>query len=122
MAVKACHVVGSATQVGLTPALGRYERKRRFKHMSRSVLAVVALGLMLVASSVPAQNTSKPATGTELPDVTLQPELDRVLTDYQRTWRAADAPALAPLFKEYWFLLQINPPSTHGHLTSQATI
>src|SRR3546814_2135777 len=110
MAVKACHVGGSATQVGLTPALGRYERKRRFKHMSRSGLAVVALGLMLVASSVPAQNTSKPATGTEIPDVTLPPELDRVLRDYERAWRAGDAAALASLFTEDGFILQSNRP------------
>src|SRR3546814_2102196 len=119
MAVKACHVVGSATQVGLTPALGRYERKRRFKHMSRSVLAVVALGLMLVASSVPAQNTSKPATGTEIPDVTLPPELDRVLRDYERAWRAGDAAALASLFTEDGFILQSNRPPIRGRSRSE---
>src|SRR3546814_2207834 len=82
--------------------------------MSRSVLAVVALGLMLVASSVPAQNTSKPATGTEIPDVTLPPELDRVLRDYERAWRAGDAAALASLFTEDGFILQSNRPPIRG--------
>src|SRR3546814_12660653 len=89
--------------------------------MSRSVLAVVALGLMLVASSVPAQNTSKPATGTEIPDVTLPPELDRVLRDYERAWRAGDAAALASLFTEDGFILQSNRPPIRGRSAIQAT-
>src|SRR3546814_17903023 len=88
--------------------------------MSRSVLAVVALGLMLVASSVPAQNTSKPATGTEIPDVTLPPELDRVLRDYERAWRAGDAAALASLFTEDGFILQSNRPPIRGRSANQA--
>src|SRR3546814_17966303 len=76
---------------------------------------------MLVASSVPAQNTSKPATGTEIPDVTLPPELDRVLRDYERAWRAGDAAALASLFTEDGFILQSNRPPIRGRSAIQAT-
>src|SRR3546814_13587278 len=88
--------------------------------MSRSVLAVVALGLMLVASSVPAQNTSKPATGTAIPDVTLPPALDRVLRDSARAWRAGDAAALASLFTEDGFILHSNRPPIRGKIGSGA--
>src|SRR3546814_20962898 len=76
---------------------------------------------MLVASSVPAQNTSKPATGTEIPDVTLPPELDRVLRDYERAGRAGDAAALAALFKWDGFIMQSNRPPRRGRSAIQAT-
>ncbi len=41
-----------------------------------------------------------------LPSITLAPELDRVLRDYERTWRAGDASALAALFAQDGFVLQ----------------
>jgi ketosteroid isomerase-like protein len=40
-----------------------------------------------------------------LPSITLPPELDRVLRDYERAWRAKDAAALAALFTEDGFVL-----------------
>src|SRR3546814_10927254 len=76
---------------------------------------------MLVSSSVPAQNTSKPATGTDIPDFTLPPELDRVLRDYERAGRAGDAAALASLFTEDGFILQSNRPPIRGRSAIQAT-
>lgn len=63
--------------------------------MSRPFCAIVALGLMLVAGPVLGQNTSEPAKPTELPDVALPPQLDRVLRDFERAWRANDSAALA---------------------------
>jgi len=42
---------------------------------------------------------------TQLPSVTLPPELARVLTDYEKAWRAHDAAALAILFAEDGFVL-----------------
>lgn len=82
--------------------------------MSHSILAVIALGLMLIAGPLPAQNASKSGTGTELPDVALPPELDRVLRDYERAWRAGDASALASLFAEDGFVLQSKRPPIRG--------
>jgi len=88
--------------------------------MSHSVLAVVALGLMLVTNPLPAQNASQPAVDTELPDVALPPQLDRVLRDYERAWRAGDAAALASLFAEDGFVLQSNRPPIRGRPAIQA--
>lgn len=79
--------------------------------MKHSVLAIVALGLMLATSPVPAQNAPEPAAAT---DVALPPELDRVLRDYERAWRAGDAAALASLFAEDGFVLQSNRPPIRG--------
>lgn len=47
-----------------------------------------------------------PAQGdSPLPSVTLPPELDRVLRDYERAWRARDAAGLAALFAADGFVL-----------------
>ena len=88
--------------------------------MSHSILAFVVLGLVLVAGPLPAQNASKPATGPELPDVALPPQLDRVLRDYERAWRAGDAATLASLFTEDGFVLQGNRPPIRGRPAIQA--
>jgi hypothetical protein len=39
-----------------------------------------------------------------LPSVTLPPELDRVLRDYERHWKASDGAALSALFTEDGFI------------------
>lgn len=82
--------------------------------MSRSILATFIFGFMLVAGPLFGQNVPKPAAPTELPDVALPPQLDRVLRDYERAWRAGDAAALASLFAEDGFVLQSNRPPIHG--------
>lgn len=74
--------------------------------MSRSVLAVTALSLILLAGPLSAQKPSESAAPTELLDIVLPPELDRVLRDYERAWRAGDAKAIASLFTEDGVLLQ----------------
>ena len=53
-----------------------------------------------------AQGAPATATPTALPTVTLPPELDRVLRDYERAWRTGDAAALAALFADDGFVLQ----------------
>lgn len=58
--------------------------------VSLSVLTVVAL----IGS----------ARAQDLPSLTLPPALDRVLRDYERAWKAADAAALAALFTEDGFV------------------
>ena len=88
--------------------------------MIRFFLAVVVLGLMWVAMPVLGQNAPKPATPKEIPSVILPPELDRVLRDYERAWRAGDAAALAALFAEDGFILQSNRPPVRGRKAIQA--
>lgn len=88
--------------------------------MSRSILAAVIFGLMLVTGSLFGQNAPEPTMSNELPDVTLPPELDRVLRDYERAWRAGDAAALASLFAEDGFALQNSSPPIRGRPAIQA--
>jgi uncharacterized protein (TIGR02246 family) len=51
--------------------------------------------------------------------VPLPPELDRVLRDYERGWRAGDAAALAALFSEDGFVLQGGRPPVRGRAAIQ---
>lgn len=80
--------------------------------MKRAILAVM-LGLTVVVSPLSAQHPV-PATSTALPSVPLPPELDRVLRDYERAWRAGDAAAVAALFAEDGFVLQGGRPPARG--------
>ncbi len=88
--------------------------------MSRPFLVVVVIGLMLAIEPSLAQDAPKPVTPMEFPSVTLPPELDRVLRDYERAWRAGDAAALAALFAEDGFILQSNRPPVRGRKAIQA--
>lgn len=88
--------------------------------MSRSILAFVVLGLILATGPLLGQNAPEPAKSTELSSVALPPELDRVLRDYERAWRAGDAVALASLFAEDGFVLQSNRPAIRGRPAIQA--
>ena len=55
---------------------------------------------MLVLGSPAAASAQGQAAPTQLPSVTLPPELDRVLRDYEAAWRASDANGLAQLFAD----------------------
>ncbi|MCL6711677.1 nuclear transport factor 2 family protein [Pseudomonas sp. R2.Fl] len=88
--------------------------------MSHPFLAVAVLGLMSAIGPSLAQDAPKPATLTEVPGVTLPPELDRILRDYERAWRTGDAAALAALFAEDGFILQSNRPPVRGRKAIQA--
>jgi hypothetical protein len=61
---------------------------------------VWSLAVMLAAASAVAAPPPEPALGPPLPSVTLPPELDRVLRDYEKAWQARDAAGLAALFAE----------------------
>ena len=89
--------------------------------MRQCTTAAITLGLLLMAGSLSAQSVAQPATDTELPDVALPPELDRVLRDYERAWRAGDAAGLAALFAEDGFVLQSNRPPVRGRPAIQAS-
>jgi ketosteroid isomerase-like protein len=61
--------------------------------------------------------------GTEresLPSVALPPELDRVLRDSERAWRARDAAGLAALFTEDGFVLSGGRPPVRGRSAVQS--
>ncbi|MGY1458607.1 YybH family protein [Luteimonas sp. A534] len=88
--------------------------------MSRHILSVVVFGLVLVTGPLLGQNASVLAQSTELPEAALPPDLDRVLRDYERAWRAGDAEALASLFDVDGFVLQSNRPPIRGRTAIQA--
>lgn len=87
---------------------------------TRFVLASVVLGFGVAAAPLLATDLPKPASSILVPDVALPPELDRVLRDYERAWRAGDAAALAALFTEDGFILQSNRPPTRGRAAIRA--
>jgi hypothetical protein len=70
----------------------------------RLLLALLLLG---AAAPVAAQDAA-------LPSVTLPPEIDRVLRDYERGWSGRNPAGLAALFTEDGFVLQGNRPPVRG--------
>ena len=58
----------------------------------------------LAALPAQAQQPQGAAAYQALPSVTLPPELDRVLRDYERHWRAGDEAALAAIFTDDGFV------------------
>jgi hypothetical protein len=65
-----------------------------------------AMALVCVVAPFESARAQTPSPSPELPSVTLPTELDRVLRDYERAWRGADATALAALFSVDGFVLQ----------------
>jgi uncharacterized protein (TIGR02246 family) len=75
--------------------------------MRHSLLATLLLGGSALFSPMRAQNAAPAAAeAAPLPSITLPPEVDRVLRDYERAWRSGDATAVAALFAEDGYLLQ----------------
>ena len=79
-------------------------------------IPVVVLGLLALVPAVPAPSAQDISVSariidnqSELPSVTLPPELDRVLRDYERHWRATNGAALAALFTDDGFIQRGGP-------------
>lgn len=79
-------------------------------------MVLLSLFFCALAAPLSAQSTQPaPAAAVEpLPSVTLPANLDRVLRDYERAWRANDIPALVALFTEDGFVLQPGRPPARG--------
>ena len=79
-----------------------------------------AIGLLLVAAlALPARAHTARAQAALTPSdslrtVQLPAELDRVLRDYERLWKAGDAAALVMLFTEDGFVMQPGKPPVRG--------
>lgn len=72
--------------------------------MLRTQLSALALSLLCTASYAQALP----------PSVSLPPELDRVLRDYEKAWTAKDLQALAALFSEQGMALPNGRPPAQG--------
>ncbi|HWK88333.1 MAG TPA: nuclear transport factor 2 family protein [Longimicrobium sp.] len=79
---------------------------------------LAAIVLAAASTTLSGQTTPQPAGGpppaARLPSVTLPPELDRVLRDYERAWTAGDEAALAALFTDDGFVLQMGRDPVRG--------
>lgn len=79
------------------------------------------LARMLLALALAAPGFAQsPAPEVALPSVNLPPELDRVLRDYERAWRARDPARLAELFAEDGFVLATGRPPVRGRAAIRA--
>lgn len=92
-------------------------KRRMFAAAVAAVLGSLAIGPTASLGAQAARDTTTPAP---LPSVTLPPELDRVLRDYERGWRSGDAAALAALFAEEGFVLQPGRAPVRGRAAIQA--
>ena len=77
----------------------------------------VLLLLMLILGG--ATITAQQAAKSPEVSITLPPSLARVLTDYERSWKAGDAAALAQLFTEDGFVLSPGQPPVKGRVAIQ---
>lgn len=81
----------------------------------KRVNAVLIAVVMLMAAILPRPASGQPSSGADtLPTVTLPAELDRVLRDYEKSWRARDPKGLASLFTADGFVLSGGRPPVRG--------
>ncbi len=83
------------------------------RHLIRLLVAltVVFAGADLLNAQAP-----QPAAETQAPAaISLPPEFDRVLRDYESAWRDGDGARLARLFTEDGFAAQSGSPIRRGH-------
>jgi ketosteroid isomerase-like protein len=78
--------------------------------MRFATAALLAALAFAAPTTVAGQGTPTPT----LPSITLPPEVERVLRDYERHWAAGDEAALAALFTEDGFVLQNGRPPIRG--------
>jgi ketosteroid isomerase-like protein len=79
-----------------------------------------ALVTMIAAGPAAGQTPTPAPTPDVLPSVTLPAELDRVLRDYERLWKAGDLDGLAMLFSEDGFVLSNGKPGVRGRAAIKA--
>lgn len=72
-----------------------------------------------VVAQPPNPTRAPPSVIQQQPSVTLPPELDRVLRDYERAWQARDPAALAALFTEDGMTLSAGRPLRRGRSAIQ---
>lgn len=70
---------------------------------------------LVLAGTMPTATVAQAGEGAEAPaTVSLPPELDIVLRNYEAAWTARDADALAALFTDDGFVLRPGHPAAHG--------
>ena len=88
--------------------------------MKRIEIALIAV-VALAAAILPRSAAGQAASGTDtMPTVTLPADLDRVLRDYEKSWRARDPKGLASLFTADGFILSGGRPPIRGREAVEA--
>ena len=85
--------------------------------MHRSIIAAVSAACIVfpaLACDAQEPRTSTADAATQLPSVKLPPEIERVLRDYEKNWRARDAAALASVFTSDGFVMQMGKAPVRG--------
>lgn len=82
-------------------------------HVLDSVRRVALTLLVMLAPGAAGAQTATSALVAP-PAITLPPELDRVLRDYERAWKDGDGAALSTLFLEDGFAVQNGSPLARG--------
>jgi len=77
-------------------------------------MRILSIACLLLTVALPLSAQPTPAAAPAMPSVTLPPELDRVLRDYERAWQGRDAAGLAALFTEDGFVLSNGKPAVRG--------
>ena len=75
------------------------------------IYSVVLNLLLLLPASAAAQQAT---TAADSPSITLPPELDRVLRDYEKAWSGKDPQGLSRIFAEDGFALMSGTPGARG--------
>ena len=88
--------------------------------MTRFSTGTVAALVALVLAAMPVSDAEGQGVAVHA-SVTLPPELDRVLRDYERGWRAGRADSVAMLFTADGFALPNGRPPARGHAAIVAT-
>src|SRR6476661_2977126 len=90
-------------------------------HTRIAALASLCLAAACVSPEAHAQSAPSPtAPAPALPSVTLPADVDRVLRDYEKAWKAGDPAALAAIFAEDGFVLQGGRAPVRGRAAIQA--
>lgn len=84
--------------------------------LSPLILALAGMATL----PAPAQASHAAPAPAPLPSVTLPPELDRVLRDYEAAWQRRDAGALSELFAEDGFVLAQGQAPVRGRAAIRA--
>ena len=77
-------------------------------------MRLLSIACLVLTVALPLSAQPAPAVAPAMPSVTLPPELDRVLRDYERGWQGRDAAGLAALFTEDGFVLSNGKPPVRG--------
>ncbi|WP_460970483.1 YybH family protein [Spirosoma migulaei] len=84
----------------------------------KPICVILCLFCLAMKSMAQQPKTAFPPTDA-LPSVTLPPDVDRVLRDYEREWQANNTEKLVSLFTPDGFVMQPNRPAIQGHKNLQ---